>query len=64
MSQWTWRGRSHLKWEDVTDVTRDARSMTLTAGGVNVLFPIDRFYDSKAPAEYVHRHLPAAIRKS
>jgi len=63
ISQLTWRGRVHMRWMDVTTVTRRKRSVVLTSRDGNVVVPTESFYDTQAAVNYVESHLPEHLRQ-
>lgn len=62
VSQLTWRGRIQLHWDEVTTVAKGRRSIKLAGVDGSVIFPIERFCESKAAKGYLDSHLPAHFR--
>ncbi len=62
ISQLTFRGRIHLSWNEVTQVTRAPLSLTLTSAKRRVVVSVEEFADSAAVISYVESHLPSNLR--
>jgi hypothetical protein len=62
ISQLTLRGRIHLSWNEVTQVTRAPLSLTLTSAKRRVVVSVEEFADSAAVISYVESHLPSNLR--
>jgi hypothetical protein len=62
VSQLTLRGRLHLSWNEVTQVTRAPLSLTLASAKGRVVVSVEEFADSAAVISYVESHIPANIR--
>jgi hypothetical protein len=63
VSQWTWRGRRHLGWNEVTAVDRKTRSITVSGPGGSIVIPVESFYDSAEAARFIESHLPEKLRE-
>jgi len=63
ISQFTWRGRVQMRWEDVTAVSRRNRSILLSSGERSVSVPTESFYDTRAAVDYLDSHLPRHLRQ-
>ena len=64
VSQLTWRGRMHLRWDEITTVTRKSRSITLADKRGSVIVPVESFYDTAAAIQFMDSHLPPELRKN
>ncbi len=62
VSQLTWRGRIHLSWNEVTQVTRRPLSFTLAGAKRRVVVSVEEFADSAAAISYMESHLPSNLR--
>jgi protein-L-isoaspartate O-methyltransferase len=62
VSQLTLRGRVHLSWSEVTQVTRAPLSLTLAAAKRRVVVSLEEFADSAAAISYIESHIPANLR--
>jgi hypothetical protein len=62
VSQLTLRGRVHLSWNEVTQVTRAPLSLTLAGAKRRVVVSVEEFADSAAAISYVESHLPSNLR--
>jgi len=58
VSQLTWRGRIHLRWNDVTAIAKRKRSIVLTSTQGSVVVATESFYDTQAAIRYLDAHLP------
>jgi hypothetical protein len=63
ISQFTWRGRVQMRWEDVTAVSRRNRSILLSSGERSIIVPTESFYDTRAAVDYLDSHLPQHLRQ-
>jgi hypothetical protein len=64
VSQLTLRGRVHLSWNEVTQVTRTPLALTLTGAKRRVVVSVEEFADSAATVAYIESHLPANLRSN
>ena len=62
VSQWSWRGRVHLSWNEVTQVTRAPLSFTLAGAKSRVVVSVEEFADSAAAISYMESHIPSNLR--
>jgi hypothetical protein len=62
VSQLTLRGRVHLSWTEVTQVTRAPLSLTLAGAKRRVVVSLEEFADSAAAISYVESHIPSNLR--
>jgi hypothetical protein len=62
VSQWTLRGRVHLSWNEVTQVTRAPLSLTLADRKRRVVVSVEEFADSAAAISYMESHIPSNLR--
>jgi hypothetical protein len=62
VSQFTWRGRVHLRWDEVISVTRKKRSIVITGTAGSIRVPTDSFYDTEAAVRYIDAHVPQRRR--
>jgi len=60
VSQWSWGGRIHLSWTEVTQVTRTPLSLTLIGDKRQVVVSVEEFQDTAAAISYIESHLPGA----
>lgn len=60
VSQWSWGGRIHLSWTDVTQITRTPLSLTLIGDKRQVVVSVEEFQDTAAAISYIESHLPGA----
>lgn len=61
VTQLSWRGRVHLSWADVTQVTRTPRSLTLTGDRQQVVVSVEEFPDTPTAISYIEAHLPSTL---
>ena len=61
VSQLTLRGRVHLSWHEVTQVTRAPLSLTLVGTNRRVVVSLEEFADSAAVISYVESHIPSNL---
>jgi len=64
VSQLTLRGRVHLSWHEVTQVTRAPLSLTLVGANRRVVVSLEEFADSAAVISYVESHIPSNLRSA
>jgi hypothetical protein len=64
VSQLTLRGRVHLSWHEVTQVTRAPLSLTLVGTNRRVVVSLEEFADSAAVISYVESHIPSNLRSA
>jgi len=57
VSQLTLRGRVHLSWNEVTQVTRTPLSFTLAGAKRRVVVSVEEFADSAAAISYMESHI-------
>jgi len=62
VSQLTLRGRVHLSWNEVTQVTRRPLSFTLAGNKRRVVVSVEEFADSAAAISYMESHIPENLR--
>jgi hypothetical protein len=62
-SQWTWSGRVHLPWTEVTQVTRAPLSLTLKAHQRQVVVPLEVFESTAATISFIESHLPSHLSR-
>jgi hypothetical protein len=62
VSQLTLRGRIHLSWNEVTQVTRAPLSFTLVSTNRRVVVSLEEFADSAAVVAYMQSHIPSNLR--
>jgi hypothetical protein len=62
VSQLTLRGRVHLSWNEVTQVTRQPLSLTLAGAKRRVVVSVEEFADSAAAIYYMESHIPSNLR--
>ncbi len=62
VSQLTLRGRVHLSWNEVTQVTRAPLSLTLASAKRRVVVSVEEFADSAAVISYMESHIPSNLR--
>jgi hypothetical protein len=62
VSQLTLRGRVHLSWHEVTQVTRGPLSLTLVGTNRRVVVSLEEFADSAAVISYMESHIPSNLR--
>jgi hypothetical protein len=63
VSQLTLRGRVHLSWNEVTQVTRAPLSWTLAGAKRRVVVSVEEFADSAAAMAYMESHIPSNLRR-
>lgn len=63
VSQLTWRGRRHLRWDEIMTVTRKQRSITLRGAAGSVVVPIESFLDTANAVQFLNSHLPTQLRQ-
>ena len=61
VSQLTLRGRIHLSWNEVTQVTRAPLSLTLVGDKSRVVVSVEEFADSTAAMSYMESHIPSNL---
>jgi len=64
VSQLTFRGRVHLSWSEVTQVTRTPLSFTLAGAERRLVVSVEEFADSAAAISYMESHLPSKLRSN
>jgi len=64
VSQLTWRGRVHVSWSEITQVTRNPLSVTLSAAKGRLVVSVEEFADSAAAVAYIDSHLPSNLRSN
>ena len=64
VSQLTLRGRVHLSWSEVTQVTRSPLSFTLAGTKRRLVVSVEEFADSAATISYMESHLPSKLRSN
>lgn len=64
VSQLTLRGRVHLSWHEVTQVTRTPLSLTLAGAKRRVVVSVEEFADSTAAKSYMESHIPSNLRSA
>ncbi len=62
VSQLSLRGRVHLSWNEVTQVTRAPLSLTLAGAKRRVVVSVEDFADSDAAISYIEHHIPSNLR--
>jgi hypothetical protein len=62
ISQLTWRGRIHLAWSEITQVTRQRQTITLKSAGNRFIVPLVFFSNADAALKFVSSHLPSHLR--
>lgn len=61
VSQLSWRGRVHLPWTEVTQVTRTPLSLTLAGEKSRVVVSLEEFQDTAAAITYMESRLPSNL---
>jgi len=61
-SQMTLRGRRHLAWTEVVEVSRNGRAYWLKGNGQKLFLWLALFEDSDAAYAFVEEHLPTSAR--
>ncbi len=62
VSQLTLRGRVHLSWDEITQVTRSPLSLTLASTKRRVVVSVEEFADSASVISYMESHIPSNLR--
>jgi hypothetical protein len=61
VSQLSWRGRLHMPWTEVTQVTRTPLSFTLTGDKRRIVISVEELQDTAAAIAYIESHLPTHL---
>jgi len=64
VSQWTWRGRIALSWDDIALVSKTRSYVVLEGSKGSIRVPIPIYYDSRAVAQFLTSHLPHNVDHS